>query len=113
MTTKNKRVAAYLPDSVHDSFLRFKEERGIDSDSEALKQILAEYFGIESEVATTTIEQLVEEKLQPYLEELRALQAKVDGFVEQLEQPVQTTIPAMSDFFKAAHEKHYAGRKKG
>jgi hypothetical protein len=48
MATDRRRVAGYLPDRVAEKFNAFKAARRV-GDSEALAQILVEYFGIEEE----------------------------------------------------------------
>lgn len=45
MGTKNKRVAAYLPDSVTEAFNQFKLKHQY-GDSQALIEILSEFFGV-------------------------------------------------------------------
>lgn len=51
MSTQNRRVATYLPSEIDDHFKRFKSERGIKGDSQALAAILSEFFGVSQEVA--------------------------------------------------------------
>jgi hypothetical protein len=62
MGTANKRVAAYLPQQVAESFERFKQDRSI-GDSQALLQILSEYFAQTSQVAGGAELQLVNQRL--------------------------------------------------
>jgi hypothetical protein len=45
MGTKNPRIAAYVPESIYSKFQVFKDDRKI-GDSQALVQILSEYFGV-------------------------------------------------------------------
>jgi hypothetical protein len=45
MATKNQRIAAYVPENVYQKYQGFKAERGL-GDSQALIQILSEYFGV-------------------------------------------------------------------
>ncbi len=47
MGTERPRVQGYLDPAVYDLFLGWKKQRGIAKESEALNQILKEYFGIE------------------------------------------------------------------
>lgn len=58
MGTDNRRVAAYLPPEVDEKLKQFKLERGLataesltQNDSQALIQILSEYFGVSQSVA--------------------------------------------------------------
>jgi hypothetical protein len=46
MTTKNRRVATYLPPEIYDLLKAFISERGLKGESPALIEILAEYFGV-------------------------------------------------------------------
>jgi hypothetical protein len=46
MPTEKKKIAAYLADDVGRKFDEFKRVRGIKGDSQALNQLLSEYFGI-------------------------------------------------------------------
>jgi hypothetical protein len=46
MSTDKKKIAAYLADDVGRKFDEFKRVRGIKGDSQALNQLLAEYFGV-------------------------------------------------------------------
>ena len=64
MSTNKAKLQAYLDDLISLAFKQWKEERGYKSDSAALNQILAEYFGLgtSSEVF-----------LAPKPQELRAL----------------------------------------
>lgn len=45
MATKNQRIAAYVPENVYQKYQSFKVEKGL-GDSQALIQILSEYFGV-------------------------------------------------------------------
>ena len=73
MTTKNTRVAAYLPPDVEDAFKAFKAERGL-GESKALIAILAEYFGVSQEVAHPTALDLVKriERIEDRLDEIES-----------------------------------------
>lgn len=58
MGTKNRRVAAYLPQAVNEAFVQFKIDRGLATrkepnrnDSQALIQLLSECLGVGHEVA--------------------------------------------------------------
>jgi hypothetical protein len=46
MPTEKKKIAAYLADDVGRRFDEFKRIRGIKGDSQALNQLLSEYFGV-------------------------------------------------------------------
>jgi hypothetical protein len=46
MPTEKKKIAAYLTDDVGRKFDEFKQLRGIKGDSQALNQLLSEYFGV-------------------------------------------------------------------
>lgn len=50
MATKNQRIAAYIPENVYEKYQIFKTEKGV-GDSQALIQILSEYFGVAHPVA--------------------------------------------------------------
>lgn len=51
MSTKNKRVATYLPSVVYEKLQSFKDGRSIEGDSQALITILSEFLGVSQEVA--------------------------------------------------------------
>jgi hypothetical protein len=51
MSTKNHRVAAYLPQEIHDRLEAFKAERQIKGDSQALIIILSEFLGVSQYIA--------------------------------------------------------------
>jgi hypothetical protein len=46
MPTEKKKIAAYLADDIGRKFDEFKQIRGIKGDSQALNQLLSEYFGV-------------------------------------------------------------------
>lgn len=46
MVTKNPKISAYVPQIINERFEEFKKERNIASSSQAIAEILAEYFGI-------------------------------------------------------------------
>jgi hypothetical protein len=46
MSTDKKKIAAYLLEDVRQKFDEFKLLRGIKGDSQALNQLLSEYFGV-------------------------------------------------------------------
>jgi hypothetical protein len=50
MATKNQRIAAYVPENVYQKYQSFKAEKGL-GDSQALIQILSEYFGVAHQVS--------------------------------------------------------------
>jgi hypothetical protein len=50
MATKNQRIAAYVPENVYQKYQSFKIEKGL-GDSQALIQILSEYFGVDHQVS--------------------------------------------------------------
>lgn len=44
MSTKNNRVAAYLPEHIDQAFREWKLKNRISGDSEALNEILSQFF---------------------------------------------------------------------
>lgn len=72
MATKNKRIAAYVPESVYERYQSFRVEKEL-GDSQALIQILSEYFGVghpdPSGSSLTLVERVarLEELIQPPL----------------------------------------------
>lgn len=49
MPTENPKVSGYVPQAVYDRLIEFKDQQGV-SISQAITIVLAEYFGIETEV---------------------------------------------------------------
>lgn len=49
MPTDNPKVSGYVPQAIYDCLIKFKDEKGI-SISQAVTVVLAEYFGIKTEV---------------------------------------------------------------
>jgi hypothetical protein len=50
MTTENPKVAGYVPHEIFDALLKFKDEHGHKSVSQALTYILTDYLGVERKV---------------------------------------------------------------
>lgn len=111
MPTQNRRVAAYLPPAIEAKFNQFKEKQRI-GDSEALIAILSAYFGVESNLPPADLQmlvrQIVEETLEPHLQQIDSIAAKVDRLTLTSE-PKQ---PALSEFFNSTYEKHYGNKKR-
>lgn len=76
MSTKNRRVAAYLPLHVDEAFKAFKSERNIDGDSEALIAILSEYLQVAQEIASPSSLNL--------FQRIEALEAEVSNLKSNL-----------------------------
>ena len=49
MSTDKPKVAAYVPQPLKDKLVEFQKERNI-SESQAVTVILAEYFGLQTEI---------------------------------------------------------------
>ena len=49
MPTDNPKVSGYVPQAIYDRLIQFKDEQGV-SISQAITIVLAEYFGIETEI---------------------------------------------------------------
>ena len=69
MPTARPRIQAYVEPAIHDSFLKWKQERGISTDSEALNQLLAEYLGFTSQSPIPNSQFSMTEEIQEYIEE--------------------------------------------
>lgn len=79
MPTKNPKISAYVPHVVYDRFQQFQEERNISSMSQAVIELLVEYFDIDlSQNSTkeytgglpqriTQLEQVVADLKQSYI----------------------------------------------
>lgn len=81
MTTKNPRVATYLPKELDDRLKAFIIERNLKGGSPALIVILSEYFGIDTQVA-----QKVDYSGFVRTEQFEELAAKVSELSERIEQ---------------------------
>ena len=53
MPTDNPKVSGYVPQAVYNRLIQFKDEQGI-SISQAVTIVLAEYFGVETEIDMPT-----------------------------------------------------------
>lgn len=51
MSTDNPRIAAYVPQAIHDCLKEFKNSRQLKSESQAITIALSEFFGVSQEVA--------------------------------------------------------------
>ena len=51
MPTNNPKVSGYVPQDVYDRLIQFRNEKGV-SISQAITIVLAEYFGIKTEIDT-------------------------------------------------------------
>lgn len=69
MPTERPRIQAYVEPAIHDSFLKWKQERGISKDSEALNQLLAEYLGFVPQSPIPNSRSSMTEEIQEYIEE--------------------------------------------
>lgn len=69
MATDRPRIQAYVEPAIHDSFLKWKHLRGVAKDSEALNQLLAEYFGVSSQSPIPNPQFSMTEEIQEYIEE--------------------------------------------
>lgn len=49
MPTDNPKVSGYVPQNVYDRLIQFKDEQGV-SISQAVTIVIAEYFGIETQI---------------------------------------------------------------
>jgi hypothetical protein len=92
MSTKNRRVATYLPNELSGKFEVFKSERGITGDSQALVLILSEFLGVshQSEVNSTDLE----EKLSVLKSELKSeLLVELTKIIEsQIDKPLSESL---------------------
>lgn len=107
MTTNKRRLAGYLSDSLYEAFQRFKEERDIQWDSEALCQILTEYFDVDPETNSSVSDPLMAKLEQALSEKLLGLQTQIDNLSDRIDRVNNKETPTMSDFFKTAHSKYY------
>lgn len=103
MATDRPRVQAYIDPALYEYYEDWKKERGIDKDSPALNQILAEYFGVSSQspipnpqslITTEQIEEMIEEECSSRMQEIKEhiaaklptlteLDSKIDGYVQE------------------------------
>lgn len=98
MPTERPRLQAYLDPELHNHFLEWKQERGIAKDSEALNQLLAEYFGVSQSpipnsqfpAMTEQIREMIEEACEFRFREVFSrlpakpeINARVDEYLNQ------------------------------
>jgi hypothetical protein len=81
MSTKNRRIATYLPESLDRSLSSFKQEKGLKGDSAALIAILESFFGVTQEVSQNVALELTQK--------IEALESKIDS-VGDLSQSLET-----------------------
>lgn len=90
MTTEKTKVQGYLEDLTATHFKEWKEKRGYKSDSAALNQLMAEYFGLgtSSEVILTPKPQelrvLVTEEVNHQVNQLKEQLDKQQEVLDQL-----------------------------
>ena len=82
MATNNPKVSGYVPQHVFDRFEQFYQERGL-SMSQAVNEILAEYFGLEQSSAAPG--GLLKERLER-VERLSSSLGELLERVERIEQ---------------------------
>jgi hypothetical protein len=70
MPSQKDRIAAYVSSAIFSEFKRFKSERSLKSDSEALTVILSEFLGVGREVSY--------EMNQAFLQHLKPLQDRIE-----------------------------------
>jgi hypothetical protein len=100
MATDRPRIQGYIDQEVYDRFVEWKGERGM---SEALNQLLAEYFGAspqspvpnpQSPTMTLQIEEMIEEACELRFAEMKAdlgsklptkpeINARIDEYLNQ------------------------------
>lgn len=92
MGTKNRRVAAYLPQAVNEAFVQFKIERGLATrqkpnrnDSQALVQLLSEFLKVAHQVEYSSAHssQLVT------LNQLKQMKQELVGQISELASELQ------------------------
>jgi hypothetical protein len=98
MATKNQRIAAYVPENVYQKYQSFKAEKGL-GDSQALIQILSEYFGVSHTEPLGSSLTLVErvERLEELIQASLTVQSPVatpDPI--PIEPELKTDLPAVS-----------------
>lgn len=82
MATNKPKISGYIPQHIFDLLLRFKDEQGFKSVSEALTVILSIHFGVETEVDHKG--GLLPAKYVP-IEEFQALQERVNSLFVMVE----------------------------
>lgn len=76
MTTKNKRVATYLPPEIESKFQDYMHRKGIKSESQAILQILVSVMGDSDK--PPAIDRLT--KLEQRIEEIEAHLRNIGGY---------------------------------
>lgn len=106
MATKNRRVAAYLPDSIDEKLQDFKVKQGLpvsadkpnQSDSQALIVILKEFFGVAQEVSHAPGQQeVIFQRLQTLEESIEKGLAVVKDDLNTLGGVVAHEIKVLTD----------------
>lgn len=116
MATDKPRIQAYTTPDLYKRFLDWKLERGISKDSEALNELLAEYFGVSHsslnpQSSIEQIEEIIQEecdaRMQAIKEDIAAklpslsqLDEKISGYVrEQIQENHRTWIDELAKRF--------------
>lgn len=127
MSTQRPRIQGYLDPQLYDLFLGWKKQRGVPKESEALNQILKEYFGVQNSndsipnpqnfILTEKIEKMIEEECSSRMQEIKEhiasklptlteLDSKIDGYVQ--ERMVQQSEEWMNQLGEKFHSRIYA-----
>jgi hypothetical protein len=78
MVSHKKSVSVYLPDSLYQALIAYQDQQGFEEASEAVVEVLAQFFHKDSEV-----------KRYATVEQLEALEGKVTDLFEQVTQLTQ------------------------
>lgn len=99
MPTKKPKIQGYVDELIHERFQEWKRERLVESDTEALSQILAEYFGLgTSSALIIQKKEAVEEFLPKLREELK--REILEEINHQLE-PIKSWLGKLDDNYGA------------
>ncbi len=73
MATKRPRIAAYLPEPIHEKFKQYATERKL-GDSQALAEVLSDYFGVGYKVTHSELPEVLErvDRLESSLSSIRS-----------------------------------------
>ncbi len=108
MATERPRIQAYLEPMTYDLLLGWKKQRGITKESEAINQILTEYFGVSSSSAPVA-QQLPQEAIEKIVRnEVNALfknkmEEDAEFWVNRLSERLATVEQSLERFVSCSH----------
>lgn len=97
MPTKKPKIQGYVDEILHERFQQWKSDRLIEGDTEALSQILAEYFGLGTSSELIKQQKETAEEFLPKLKE--ELKREILDEVSREIEPIKTQLKKLDDSY--------------